>query len=96
MFFFILKYYSGLRGHDPNNESAWQQTVSEVMTGVGTEVAASTWPIFMFLSLLVAAPYLVHKLVNSAKKSASLEGKNIYELKYYYKYIYNFKKLFER
>ncbi|XP_033210857.1 probable peroxisomal membrane protein PEX13 [Belonocnema kinseyi] len=57
----------GLRGHDPNDESAWEQTVSEVMSGTGTEPTPSTWPIFMFLSLLVAAPYLVHKLVSSTK-----------------------------
>lgn len=77
-----MKIYLGLRGHDPRNESAWQQTVSEVMSETVSQNSPSTWPILMFLSLLVAAPYMVHKLVNNVK-TISTEGirpiKNLFQ-----------------
>ncbi|XP_043482379.1 probable peroxisomal membrane protein PEX13 [Leptopilina heterotoma] len=69
------RHLLGLRGHDPSSESAWQQTVSEVMNETVSQNGPSTWPIFMFLSLLVAAPYMVHKLVNNVK-STSIEENN--------------------
>lgn len=64
-----VKYLLGLRGQDPNNESAWRQTISEVMSETASQNGPTAWPIFMFLSILVAAPYLVHKLFSSSKNT---------------------------
>ncbi|XP_046606490.1 peroxisomal membrane protein PEX13 isoform X1 [Neodiprion virginianus] len=59
-------YTLGLRPDDPNSELLWRQTAIEVMNGGKT--GSSSWPIFMFLSMLFAIPYLVHKLVHNAKE----------------------------
>ncbi|XP_012257895.2 peroxisomal membrane protein PEX13 [Athalia rosae] len=59
-------YILGLRPDDPNSESLWRQTAMEVMNGERT--GPSSWPILMFLSMLFAIPYLVHKLVSNAKE----------------------------
>ena len=60
----------GLRNQDVNSEMLWRETVAEVMNGASSEEAGpSSWPIFLFLSILFAMPYLIHKLVNNAKST---------------------------
>lgn len=59
-------YILGLRPEDPNSEILWRQTATEVMNGERT--GPSSWPILVFLSMLFAIPYLIHKLVIGAKE----------------------------
>ncbi|XP_024942646.1 probable peroxisomal membrane protein PEX13 isoform X2 [Cephus cinctus] len=62
-----IMYSLGLRANDPNIEVVWQKTALEVINGERT--GPSNWPIFMFLSLLFAIPYLIHKLVNKSQQT---------------------------
>lgn len=43
----------------------WRQTISEIMRGDPEENRSSSWPIFLFLGILFATPYLIHRLVNN-------------------------------
>ncbi|XP_063984279.1 peroxisomal membrane protein PEX13 [Diachasmimorpha longicaudata] len=57
-----IMFQLGLRPDDPNSDAVWQKTVLEVANGEKT--GPSTWPILIFLGLLVGIPYLIHKLVS--------------------------------
>lgn len=61
-----IMYKLGLSSDNPNNEKLWQKTMLEVVNGEKT--GPTTWPILIFFSLLVAIPYLIHKLVKNVQQ----------------------------
>ncbi|XP_012288490.1 peroxisomal membrane protein PEX13 [Orussus abietinus] len=61
-----ILYTLGLRNEDLSDEALWRRTALQVLNGERT--GPSSWPIFLFFSLIVAIPYLVHKLVNNVKQ----------------------------
>ncbi|XP_058799596.1 peroxisomal membrane protein PEX13 isoform X2 [Phymastichus coffea] len=65
--YYKVKYMLGLRNQNLNSEVLWRETISEVLHGSSEQNGTSSWPIFVFLSILFATPYLIHKLVSNAK-----------------------------
>jgi hypothetical protein len=63
-----------MRNQNTDNEVLWRETISEVFNGNLQQPETSSWPILLFLSILFATPYLIHKLVNNAK-NMSINGK---------------------
>ncbi|XP_014208946.1 probable peroxisomal membrane protein PEX13 [Copidosoma floridanum] len=71
-----VKHTLGLRNQNTNSEMLWRETISEVMNGGAEQTTGtSSWPIYLFLSILFATPYLIHRLVNNAK-NASIDVNN--------------------
>ncbi|XP_011499763.1 PREDICTED: peroxisomal membrane protein PEX13 [Ceratosolen solmsi marchali] len=70
-----IKYTLGLRNQDTNSEILWRETISEIMNGHSEQPGTSSWPIFLFLSILFATPYIIHKLVHNSK-NMSIDVKN--------------------
>lgn len=66
--------FQGVRNLDSSREQLWQQTISEVLQGDSNQTGPSSWPIFLFLSILFATPYLIHRLVRNAK-NIDIDGK---------------------
>ncbi|XP_015922866.1 peroxisomal membrane protein PEX13 [Parasteatoda tepidariorum] len=65
-------YLLGLRKGNPAVEEAWQTAHKAAMTGnYPPNSKGSIWPFFMFLSLVVGAPWLMFKLLskNAVKKA---------------------------
>ena len=77
--------FLGLRSQDGSSEMLWRETIAEVMSGTPEENRMASWPILLFLSILFATPYLIHRLVNNAKNT-SVNGnlKETYPINYYY------------
>lgn len=67
VFVFSTFLWSGLNPEDPNAEQVWRKTTVEVMNGEKTGPA--TWPILLFVSLLIGIPYMINKLVNNVQQS---------------------------
>ncbi|OXU27107.1 hypothetical protein TSAR_005722 [Trichomalopsis sarcophagae] len=62
-----VKYTLGIRSQDASSEMLWRETISEVMNGSPEQSGTTSWPIFLFLSILFATPYLIHRLISNAK-----------------------------
>ncbi|XP_034947126.1 peroxisomal membrane protein PEX13-like [Chelonus insularis] len=67
-----IMFTLGLSPTDPNDEKLWQKTVYEVLNR--EKKGPSTWPILLFLSLLIAIPYLISKLVNNINQARENEN----------------------
>ncbi|XP_043286459.1 probable peroxisomal membrane protein PEX13 [Venturia canescens] len=61
-----VTYMIGLNPDDPNTEQVWKKTAADFINR--GEPNTSTWPIVLFLSLLVAIPYLLTKFMNNIQK----------------------------
>lgn len=71
-----VKYTIGLRNQDSSSEVLWRETITEIFNGNNEQTnGTSSWPIFLFLSILFATPYLIHRLVKNAK-NVTIDGKS--------------------
>lgn len=59
---FIL-FKLGLQDDDPNADLAWKKAVLDTVNG--KKPTTSTWPIFIFLSLIFVIPYLIHNIIKN-------------------------------
>lgn len=74
-----ILYHLGIRTRNPSNESAWS-TASELASGLASGPNAggppkSTWPIFIFLSVVLGAPWVILRLLS---KAAEVKKKEVH------------------
>ncbi|KAJ8688496.1 hypothetical protein QAD02_024291 [Eretmocerus hayati] len=65
--YYKVRYTLGMRNQDAGSEMLWRETISEVMRQNTEQTGTSSWPIFLFLGILFATPYLIHRLSNKAR-----------------------------
>lgn len=77
-----LLYLIGLRRDNPTREAIWQQVAAAGASGgVDVKDSRASWPILMFLGIMMSGPYLVWKLVNSLSSVQTINRHNPKEWK---------------
>ena len=60
---------TGLRSQDPSLEAAWRNlatgTQSSSLTEADLKATRSSWPIIMFLGVVLGSPYVIWRLLSS-------------------------------
>ncbi|XP_069676487.1 peroxisomal membrane protein PEX13 [Periplaneta americana] len=77
-----LLYLIGLRRENPTREAIWQQVAAAgASAGIDAKDSRASWPILLFMGIMMSGPYLVWKLVNSLNATQSINPYNPKEWK---------------
>lgn len=81
MLFMILDQFLGLKRELPNN-LAWNSALTHagVMTEADLKKPRSSWPIALYMAIIVSAPYLLWKIVSSLEETTVDNGQYITNL----------------